>query len=166
MTKESFIEKYFEVNNKETYSLPIYYNRFNINSCLGKIKYIHEDNVDELKNLIMDNQINIFSFTTKSGREFNFPVRVEKLTSEELENNFGISDKNREDYKIELFIVDTGILKDMFQEEKLEDIKYQKHLDRFITPGMYEENNSLSNVVKLETGQYVTVLKDGTIISN
>ena len=52
------------------------------------------------------------------------------------------------------------------EEETSEVVQYKKHLERFITPGMYQENKSLSNVVKLETGQYVTVLADGTIISN
>ena len=109
-----------------------------------------------------------FSFKNKNGEEFNLPVKIEKLTSEELENEFNISDKNREDYKIEIFIVNEGLLQNLFQneEETSEVVQYKKHLERFITPGMYQENKSLSNVVKLETGQYVTVLADGTIISN
>lgn len=170
MSKEVFIKKYLETNNKESYSLPIYLNRFDGNSELGKVTYINEDNdnLEEFKNLIINNKINIFSFKNKNGEEFNLPVKIEKLTSEELENEFNISDKNREDYKIEIFIVNEGILQNLFQneEETSEVVQYKKHLERFITPGMYQENKSLSNVVKLETGQYVTVLPDGTIISN
>ena len=156
MSKEVFIKKYLETNNKETYSLPIYLNRFDGNSNLGKITNITEDNEDleEFKNL--------------NGEEFNFPVKIEKLTSEEMENDFNISDVNREDYKMEIFFINEGLLQNLFQneEETSEVAQYKKHLERFITPGMYQENKSLSNVVKLETGQYVTVLADGTIISN
>ena len=170
MSKEVFIKKYLETNNKETYSLPIYLNRFDGNSNLGKITNITEDNenLEEFKNLILNNKISIFSFKNSNGEEFNFPVKVEKLTSEEMENDFNISDENREDYKMEIFFIDEGLLQNLFQneEETSEVVQYKKHLERFITPGMYQENKSLSNVVKLETGQYVTVLTDGTIISN
>jgi hypothetical protein len=170
MSKEVFIKKYLETNNKETYSLPIYLNRFDGNSNLGKITNITEDNEDleEFKNLIINNKINIFSFKNLNGEEFNFPVKIEKLTSEEMENDFNISDVNREDYKMEIFFINEGLLQNLFQneEETSEVTQYKKHLERFITPGMYQENKSLSNVVKLETGQYVTVLADGTIISN
>lgn len=170
MSKEVFIKKYLETNNKETYSLPIYLNRFDGNSNLGKITNITEDNEDleEFKNLIINNKINIFSFKNLNGEEFNFPVKIEKLTSEEMENDFNISDENREDYKMEIFFINEGLLQNLFQneEETSEVVQYKKHLERFITPGMYQENKSLSNVVKLETGQYVTVLSDGTIISN
>lgn len=170
MSKEVFIKKYLETNNKETYSIPIYLNRFDGNSNLGKITNITEDNDDleEFKNLIINNKINIFSFKNCNGEEFNFPVKIEKLTSEEMENNFNISDENREDYKMEIFFINEGLLQNLFQneEETSEVVQYKKHLERFITPGMYQENKSLSNVVKLETGQYVTVLADGTIISN
>ena len=145
MSKEVFIKKYLETNNKETYSIPIYLNRFDGNSNLGKITNITEDNEDleEFKNLIINNKINIFSFKN-------------------------ISDENREDYKMEIFFINEGLLQNLFQneEETSEVAQYKKHLERFITPGMYQENKSLSNVVKLETGQYVTVLADGTIISN
>ena len=170
MSKEVFIKKYLETNNKETYSLPIYLNRFDGNSNLGKITNITEDNenLEEFKNLILNNKISIFSFKNSNGEEFNFPVKVEKLTSEEMENDFNISDENREDYKMEIFFIDEGLLQNLFQneEETSEVVQYKKHLERFITPGMYQENKSLSNVVKLEIGQYVTVLADGTIISN
>ena len=170
MSKEVFIKKYLETNNKETYSIPIYLNRFDGNSNLGKITNITEDNEDleEFKNLIINNKINIFSFKNLNGGEFNFPVKIEKLTSEEMENDFNISDENREDYKMEIFFINEGLLQNLFQneEETSEVTQYKKHLERFITPGMYQENKSLSNVVKLETGQYVTVLADGTIISN
>lgn len=170
MSKEVFIKKYLETNNKETYSLPIYLNRFDGNSDLGKITNITEDNenLEEFKNLIINNKINIFSFKNRNGEEFNFPVKIEKLTSEEMKNDFNISDENREDYKMEIFFIDEGLLQNLFQneEETSEVAQYKKHLERFITPGMYQENKSLSNVVKLETGQYVTVLADGTIISN
>ena len=170
MSKEVFIKKYLETNNKETYSLPIYLNRFDGNSNLGKITNITEDNEDleEFKNLIINNKINIFSFKNLNGEEFNFPVKIEKLTSEEMENDFNISDVNREDYKMEIFFINEGLLQNLFQneEETSEVTQYKKHLERFITHGMYQENKSLSNVVKLETGQYVTVLADGTIISN
>lgn len=170
MSKEVFIKKYLETNNKETYSIPIYLNRFDGNSNLGKITNITEDNEDleEFKNLIINNKINIFSFKNLNGEEFNFPVKIEKLTSEEMENDFNISDENREDYKMEIFFINEGLLQNLFQneEETSEVTQYKKHLERFITPGMYQENKSLSNVVKLETGQYVTVLADGTIISN
>ena len=170
MSKEVFIKKYLETNNKETYSLPIYLNRFDGNSNLGKITNITEDNenLEEFKNLIINNKISIFSFKNSNGEEFNFPVKVEKLTSEEMENDFNISDENREDYKMEIFFIDEGLLQNLFQneEETSEVVQYKKHLERFITPGMYQENKSLSNIVKLETGQYVTVLTDGTIISN
>lgn len=170
MSKEVFIKKYLEANNKETYSLPIYLNRFDGNSNLGKITNITEDNEDleEFKNLIINNKINIFSFKNLNGEEFNFPVKIEKLTSEEMENDFNISDENREDYKMEIFFINEGLLQNLFQneEETSEVSQYKKHLERFITPGMYQENKSLSNVVKLETGKYVTVLADGTIISN
>lgn len=170
MSKEVFIKKYLETNSKETYSIPIYLNRFDGNSNLGKITNITEDNEDleTFKNLIINNKINIFSFKNRNGEEFNFPVKIEKLTSEEMENDFNISDENREDYKMEIFFINEGLLQNLFQneEETSEVIQYKKHLERFITPGMYQENKSLSNVVKLETGQYVTVLTDGTIISN
>ena len=78
MSKEVFIKKYLETNNKETYSLPIYLNRFDGNSNLGKITNITEDNEDleEFKNLIINNKINIFSFKNLNGEEFNFLLKL------------------------------------------------------------------------------------------